>query len=119
MFLLFPGSCFLILFCSLHLHSNMFLLFRIPALRDFRARLIYIPICFYYFPNAYTDRLTIYCIYIPICFYYFSCRLFFLYRFFYIYIPICFYYFISRKTSAEYRNKFTFQYVSIISVGLA
>ena len=76
-----------------HLHSNMFLLFRLELLLKAGVIKIYIPICFYYFAVAY---LTIvagiiftfqYVSIISMELTWISVR----HRF--IYIPICFYYF--------------------------
>ena len=96
----------------------------------------YVPICFYYF--SFYDTITDFVskIYIPICFYYFKkstiesisysnlhSNMFLLFlessqskRFVkFIYIPICFYYFLPVFLSIQEWDKFTFQYVSIIS----
>ena len=121
-----------------HLHSNMFLLFRLELLLKAGVIKIYIPICFYYFAVAY---LTIvagiiftfqYVSIISMELTWISVR----HRF--IYIPICFYYFrykfwASKCSKGNLHSNmfllflssiirgdckdivFTFQYVSIIS----
>ena len=71
MFLLFLSD---ILYSNLerkNLHSNMFLLFLLPTTIHNYSRLIYIPICFYYFYAFSRTATGNHSIYIPICFYYF------------------------------------------------
>ena len=78
----------------MHLHSNMFLLFRKhqrPVL--IYGKHIYIPICFYYFYSSTRLYYLYDVIYIPICFYYFRVVASLLQYTCFIYIPICFYYF--------------------------
>ena len=98
-----------------NLHSNMFLLFHIHRNTRIFHIIIYIPICFYYFPtrkkNGFCTQshlhsnmfllfrlLVLNClvrlfIYIPICFYYFFLSHLQFLQVMSIYIPICFYYF--------------------------
>ena len=56
---------------TIHLHSNMFLLFQYNSFHHWLHHFIYIPICFYYFIVAVDFTAPPVFIYIPICFYYF------------------------------------------------
>ena len=137
MFLLFPNIHLPFLIFHNNLHSNMFLLFL--NLIDCFVCLdwIYIPICFYYFqgiPLEVRAAAEFTFQYVSIISYdsdivsltevYLHSNMFLLFQIsgspwtshLWIYIPICFYYFYSSTEQKILLIKFTFQYVSIISM---
>ena len=139
MFLLFQFLRYHHGFCFQDLHSNMFLLFPFYPLGTHSfQKLIYIPICFYYFllstsgvcqflAHLHSNMFLLFRlelllkagvikIYIPICFYYFEIhilRIIFqqknLHSNMFLLFPT------SSFNSSTFSSRFTFQYVSIIS----